>query len=174
VARRCRGHQPLVPHLKVLGYTLPNARAFEARLRQIAEIFRTSPVWNPPMGVDPALTGMAFGPDAYTSPFTKKLTYGPIAGYMMMGSFEHFEVIRTIGGQEQHERQVGDETSHIIFDVNALPRGAGVNPVLRKNRTRVHCGPSRSLARRRNARSWSSAHVCALECQTSRRTALRE
>jgi hypothetical protein len=43
----------------------------------------------------------------------------------MMGSFEHFEVIRTTGGQEQREQQVGDETMHIMFDVNLLPRGAG-------------------------------------------------
>jgi hypothetical protein len=61
--------------LKLLGFTLPEARAFETRLKQIAEIFRASPIWNPPMGVDPALTGMALGPEAYSSPYAKKLTY---------------------------------------------------------------------------------------------------
>lgn len=112
--------------LKLLGFTLPEARAFETRLKQIAEIFRTSPVWNPPMGVDPSLSGMAFGPEHYW-PYAKKVAYRPIAGYIMMGSFEHYEVIRTTGGQEQHERYIGDETMHVMFDVNSLPRGAGVN-----------------------------------------------
>ncbi len=115
--------------LEIVGVTLSEARAFEARLEQIAEIFRTSPVWNPPMGGDPALSGMAFGPDAHSSRAAKKLTYRPIAGYIMMGSFEHFEVIRTPGGQEHPERIVGGETSHIMVDVNLLPGGAGVNPL---------------------------------------------
>jgi len=112
--------------LKLLGFTLPEARAFEARLKQIAEIFRTSPVWNPPMGVDPALTGMALGPPAYF-PYAKMLKNQPIVGYIMMGSFEHYEVIRTTGGQEKREHYIGDETMHVMFDVNSLPRGAGVN-----------------------------------------------
>src|SRR5450830_1291164 len=112
--------------LKILGFTLPEGRAFETRLRQIAEIFRTSPVWTPPMGVDPELVGGHFGPGEYP-PYTKKLTYRPIGGYIMMASFEHFEVIRTAAGQEQHERYVGGETLPIMFHVNWLPRGAGVN-----------------------------------------------
>ncbi len=112
--------------LKLLGFTLPDARAFETQLKQIAEIFRTSPIWNPPMGVDPSLNGGVFGPGEY-SPYAKKLPYRPIGGYIMMGSFEHFEVVQTTGGQEQHERYVGDETPHIMFHVNWLPRGAGVN-----------------------------------------------
>jgi hypothetical protein len=110
--------------LKLSGFTLPDARAFETRLEQIAEIFRASPIWNPPVGVDPSLTGMAFGPAAYW-PYAKKLTYRPIAGHIMMGSFEHFEVVRTTGGQEQHERHIGDETMFVMFDVNSLPGGAG-------------------------------------------------
>ena len=112
--------------LKILGFTLADGRTFATRLRQIAEIFRTSPVWTPPMGVDPSLTGGMFGPGEYP-PYAKKLPYRPIGGYIMMGSFEHYEVIRTTGGQEQRERYVGDETPHIMFHVNWLPRGAGVN-----------------------------------------------
>jgi hypothetical protein len=112
--------------LKLLGFTLADARAFETRIKQIAEIFRTSPVWNPPMGVDPSLSGMAFGPEHYSLGATK-VTYRPIAGDIMMGSFEHMEAIRTTGGQEKRERVIGDETMHVIFIVNSLPRGAGVN-----------------------------------------------
>ncbi len=112
--------------LKLLGFTLSDANAFKTRLQQIAEIFRTSPVWNPPMGVDPSLTGALFGPSTYF-PYAKKLENQPIAGSIMMGSFEHFEVIRTTGGQEQHERHIGDETVHLLFHVNLLPKGGGVN-----------------------------------------------
>lgn len=112
--------------LKILGFTLSDGRAFETRLKQIAGIFRTSPVWNPPMGVDPSLTGGVFGPEVYP-PYARKLKNRPVAGYIMMGSFAHFEVVQTTGGQEQHERYVGDETPHIMFHVNWLPRGAGVN-----------------------------------------------
>jgi hypothetical protein len=111
----------------MLGFTLADARAFDARMKQIADIFRASPVWNPPMGVDPSLSGMAFGPSEYWSASAKKRTYRAMAGYILMGSFDHFEVIRTTAGQEQHDRYVGDETSHIMLDVNRLPRGAGTN-----------------------------------------------
>lgn len=113
--------------LKMLGFTLADARAFDARMKQIADILRASSVWNPPMGVDPSLSGGAFGPSEYWSASAKKGTYRAMAGYLMMGSFDHFEVIRTTGGQEQHERYVGDETSHIMLYVNVLPGGAGVN-----------------------------------------------
>lgn len=113
--------------LKMLGFTLAEARAFEARMKQIADILHASPVWNSPMGVDAYLGGMAFGPSEYPSTSAKKGTYRPMAGYIMMGSYDHFEVVRTAGGQEQHERYIGDETSHIMLDVNLLPRGAGVN-----------------------------------------------
>ncbi len=112
--------------LKNLGFAPSDAAAFRTRLNQIAEVFRISPVWNPPMGVDPSLTGSLFGPSTYV-PYAKKRKNQPIAGLIMMGSFEHYEVIRTTGGLEQREPYVGDETAHIMIDVNWLPRGAGVN-----------------------------------------------
>jgi len=112
--------------LKLLGFTQSDVDAFKTRLQQIAEIFRTSPVWNPPMGVDPSLTGSLFGSSTY-SPSAKKLKNHPIAGSIMMGSFEHSEVIRMTGNAEQRERYIGDETVHIIFNVNVLPKGGGVN-----------------------------------------------
>jgi hypothetical protein len=57
------------------------------------------------------------------SPAAKKKQ--PIAGTIMMGSFDHYEVIR--GDNEPHERYVGGETSHIMIDVNMLPKGGGIN-----------------------------------------------
>ena len=120
----CSGLSP--SDLKPLGYGASDASAFQTRLRQIADVFRASLVWNPPMGVNPSLTGSLFGPSAYF-PYAKRLKNQPIAGTIMMGSFEHLEAITTTGGQEQRERSVGDETLHIMIDVNWLPRGSGVN-----------------------------------------------
>ncbi|MFA5911631.1 MAG: hypothetical protein WC815_22870 [Vicinamibacterales bacterium] len=120
----CNGLSP--SDLKILGFTLADTNAFKTRLQHIADLFRASPVWNPPMGVDPSLSGSLFGPSAY-SPSAKKLKNQPIGGTIMMGSFEHYEVIRTTGGQERRERYIGDETPHIMLDVNWLPRGSGVN-----------------------------------------------
>ncbi len=120
----CGGHS--ASDLKLLGFTQSDAEAFKTRLQQIAEIFRKSPVWNPPMGVDPSLTGSLYGVSVYPSS-AKKLKNHPIAGSIMMGSFEHVEVVRTTGGREQRERHIGDETVHIIFNVNLLPKGGGVN-----------------------------------------------
>lgn len=68
----------------MLTAVLPDARAFETQLKQIAEIFGTSPIWNPPMGVDPSLNGGVLGPAEY-SPYAKKLPYRPIGGYIMFG-----------------------------------------------------------------------------------------
>jgi hypothetical protein len=110
--------------IKSYGLTLSDVNAFMTRLRQIAEVFRSSPVWNPPIGVDPSLSGSLFMPWT-PSPAAKKNQ--PIAGTIMMGSFDHYEVIRHKGGREQHERYVGEETSHIMIDVNLLPKGDGVN-----------------------------------------------
>jgi len=120
----CGGLSP--SDLKLLGYGASEAAAFQARLKQIADVFRGSPVWNPPRGVNPSLTGSLFGPSAYF-PYAKRRKGQPVAGTIMMGSFEHYEVIRTTGGQERRERYVGDETSHIMIDVNWLPGGVGVN-----------------------------------------------
>ncbi|MEK6742648.1 MAG: hypothetical protein AABZ15_03510 [Nitrospirota bacterium] len=120
----CGGHS--ASDLKLLGFTPSDADAFKTRLQRIADIFRKSPVWNPPMGVDPSLTGSLYGVSVYPSS-AKKLKNHPIAGSIMMGSFEHVEVVRTTGGQEQRERYIGDETVHIIFNVNLLPKGGGVN-----------------------------------------------
>lgn len=112
--------------LKLLGFTQSDAEAFKMRLQLIADNFRKSPVWNPPMGVDPSLTGAFYGVSIYPSS-AKKLKNYPIAGSIMMGSFERFETVWTRDGQEQRERHVGDETVHIIFNVNLLPKGGGVN-----------------------------------------------
>lgn len=120
----CGGLSP--SDLKNLAFTPSDVNAFKTRLQQIAEIFRTSPVWNPPMGVDPSLTGSFFGPSSYF-PYARKRKNQPIAGIIMMGSFEHFEVIRTTGGRKQRERIIGDETNHLMIDVNWLPGGGGVN-----------------------------------------------
>ena len=108
--------------LKTYGLTLSDVNAFKVRLRQIAEIFRSSPVWNPPVGVDPSLSGSLFMPWTASPAARKNL---PIAGTIMMGSFDHYEVIR--GDNEPRERYVGGETSHIMIDVNMLPKGGGVN-----------------------------------------------
>ncbi len=110
--------------LKTYGLSMSDVNAFKARLQQIAGLFRSSPGWSPPIGVDPSLSGSLFMPWS-ASPAAKK--HLPIAGTIMMGSFEHYEVIRTEGDQEQHERYVGGETAHIMIDVNALPKGGGVN-----------------------------------------------
>lgn len=112
--------------LKNLGFSRTDADSFKARLQQIAEIFRLSPVWNPPLGVDPSLSGSFFGPSSYF-PYAKKRKGQPIAGIIMMGCFDHYEVIRTTGGKEQREHEVNGETSHIMVDVNWLPGGDGVN-----------------------------------------------
>jgi len=96
--------------LKLLGFTLSDANAFKTRLQQIADIFRKAPVWNPPMGVYPHLSGSLLGPPAYI-PYAKKLKYHPIAGYIMMGSFKH----------------IGGETLFIMIYVNLMPGGGGVN-----------------------------------------------
>lgn len=108
--------------LKTYGLTQSDINAFKVRLQRIAEVFRSSPVWNPPTGVDPSLTGSLFMPWTASSATKKAL---PIAGTIMMGSFEHYEVIR--GDGEPHERYVGGETFHIMIDVNMLPKGDGVN-----------------------------------------------
>ncbi|MEI6670312.1 MAG: hypothetical protein WCP29_19380 [Acidobacteriota bacterium] len=112
--------------LKLLGFTTADANAFKTRLKQIADVFRASPVWTPPLGVNPALTASLFGPST-NYPYPKGLKGQPLAGMILMGSFEHFEMIRTVDGKQQRERAVGDETVHIIIDVNSLPRGGGVN-----------------------------------------------
>lgn len=109
--------------IKSYGLTLADINAFKTRLQQIAEVFRSNPVWNKPMGVDPSLTGSLFMPSI---PAAKKERL-PIAGTIMMGCFDHYEVIRPMGNREQHERYVGGETSHIMIDVNMLPSGSGVN-----------------------------------------------
>lgn len=110
--------------LKTYGLHSSEVNAFRVRLQQIAELFRSSPGWSPPIGVDPSLSGSLFMPWT-ASPATKKSL--PIAGTIMMGSFEHYEIIRTEGDKEQHERYVGGETAHIMIDVNALPKGGGIN-----------------------------------------------
>ncbi len=110
--------------IKSYGLTLSDVNAFKTRLQQIAEVFQSSPVWNKPMGVDPSLTGSLFMPWTVSSAAKKNQ---PIAGTIMMGSFDHYEVIRQVGNREEHEHYVGGETSHIMIDVNMLPKGGGVN-----------------------------------------------
>lgn len=110
--------------LKAYGLSQSDVTAFQARLQQIAGLFRSSPAWSPPIGVDPSLSGSLFMPWA-ASPAAKKSL--PIAGTIMMGSFEHYEIIRTEWGNGEHERYVGGETAHIMIDVNALPKGGGIN-----------------------------------------------
>lgn len=110
--------------LKPYGLSQSEVNAFTVRIKQVAEIFRSSPVWSPPIGVNPSLSGSLFMPWAPSPAAKKKL---PIAGTIMMGSFEHFEVIRPDETNEQQERYVAGETSHIMIDVNALPKGNGVN-----------------------------------------------
>jgi hypothetical protein len=109
--------------IKSYSLTQSDVDAFKARLQQIAEVFRSSPVWSPPMGVDPSLTGSLFMPSI---PGAKRTSL-PIAGTIMMGCFDHYEVVRPVGNREQHERYVGGETSHIMIDVNMIPSGDGVN-----------------------------------------------
>ena len=110
--------------LKTYGLTQSDVNAFQVRLRQIAEVFRSSPAWSPPIGADPSLSGSLFMP---WSPSLAAKKHLPIAGTIMMGSFEHYEIIRTEGDKEEHERYVGGETLHIMIDVNALPKGGGIN-----------------------------------------------
>ena len=72
--------------IKSHGLTQSDVNAFKTRLQQIAGVFRASPVWTPPIGVNPSLSGSLFMPWT-ASPATKKNL--PIAGTIMMGSFDH-------------------------------------------------------------------------------------
>ena len=113
--------------LRLLGMTAADGKAFETRLKQIADVFRSSPVWNPPIGVDPLISASADAPGDYSAYLKGAVKYRQIAGGLLMGSFDRYEVIRREGGKETREHEIGDETSLIEFSVNRLPRGAGVN-----------------------------------------------
>jgi hypothetical protein len=113
--------------LKLLGMTAADGKTFETRVKQIGDIFRASPIWSSPIGVDALITGSAGFPGNYTAYVKGLVKYRMIAGYLLMGSFEHYEIIHQTGGKETREHGVGDETLLIVFDVNRLPRGAGIN-----------------------------------------------
>ena len=113
--------------LRLLGMTAADGKAFETRLKQIADVFRASPVWNPPIGVDPLISGSAGAPGDYSAYVKGLVKYRMIAGGLLMGSFERYEVVNQAGGKETREHEIGDETMLIEFNVNRLPRGAGTN-----------------------------------------------
>src|SRR5215471_5733887 len=108
--------------LRRLGGTAADAKTFEANVKQIADVFRDSPVWNPPRGVDVLVSGQAVVPSIVRK-------NQPLAAGLLVGSFEHLQIKEangTLGG-----KFVAGETTLLVVDVNQLPTAGGTVASLR-------------------------------------------
>ncbi len=98
--------------LRRLGATATDAKAFESRVKELADVFRNSPVWNPPKGVDVLVSAQG------AVPSTARKNQ-PLAASMLAGSFEHLQIKEANG--TLGEKFVAGETLFVMVDVNMLP-----------------------------------------------------
>lgn len=103
--------------LRRLRATPDNVAALKARLGEVASVLRAASIWNSPMGVDAHLSG---GVSAPIVPAAQQ--YQPLAGYILMGSFEHFEIAQ---GSEPYEHAVAGETPLMQIVFNRVPTFRG-------------------------------------------------
>src|SRR5215831_3709083 len=105
--------------LRAAGATAADASAFEQRMKQLADVLKASPVWNPPKGVDALLSG---GGGMPVPPKVTPLPYQPLAGDILVGTFEIFDIDR---GDGRLERGVAGETNLAIVGINRLLTAGG-------------------------------------------------
>src|ERR1051326_6020694 len=98
--------------LRRAGAAAADASAFEARVTQIAEVFRNSPVWNPPKGVDVLVTAHATVPSGARK-------NQPLAAGLLVGSFEQLRIKE--GDGTLGRKFVGGETVLLAVNVNQVP-----------------------------------------------------
>jgi len=98
--------------LRRVGASTADARAFEALVKQVADVFRNSPVWNPPKGVDVLVSAQASVPSTVRK-------NQPLAAGLLVGSFEHLQIREADGTLGR--KFVAGETTLVVVNVNMLP-----------------------------------------------------
>jgi len=115
------GAAPSPGELRRLGATAADVAAIQARIKGVADVLHAAPVWLSPMGVDAHLSGSVSAPIVLSTQ-----PYQPLAGYILMGSFEHFEIAQ---GKEPYEHAVAGETLLMSIDFNVVPSFRGGVPL---------------------------------------------
>ncbi len=106
-------YQPFSPaELRRLNATAADAKTFAAHVKEIADLFRDSPVWNPPIGVDVLVSAQASVPST-----TRKNQ--PLAAGLLAGCFEHLQIKEADGSLG--EKFVAGETNLLMVSVNMVP-----------------------------------------------------
>src|SRR3954467_14338898 len=96
----------LAADLRRVGASTADASAFEALVKQVADVFRNSPVWNPPTGVDVLVSAQA------SMPSTVRKNQ-PLAAGLLVGSFEHLQ-IREADGTLGRKFVAGETTLVVV------------------------------------------------------------
>jgi hypothetical protein len=131
-----QGGDPSPGELRRLGATAADVTAIRTRIKQVADILHATPVWVTPMGVDAHLSGSVSAPIVPGAQ-----PYQPLAGSILFGSYEHFEIAQ---GAEPYEHTVAGETLLISIDFNHVPIFHSGGILLKDDRGEFAREPQRS------------------------------